>query len=265
MVVVTSVNDLPSLSAIADQRLEPNTNSSPISMTIGDLETLPNDLLIFVSSSSPGVMSATAVQINGTGSNRFLVLTTGSQTGSAELMITVTDQDGGSVSNRFNVTVASTVIAPQITSHPQSLVVTNGGLAAFSVAATGTQPIFQWRRNGADLAGKTNSILVIPTVTPGDAGSYDARVSNAAGTVLSSNALLRVLVTPTITGLSHDPSGLIIRLTTTIGLTYNLESAVSLTDPVWEFVTSLPGTGSEIALLDSSSVVPKKFYRVRVQ
>ncbi|MCE2646300.1 MAG: immunoglobulin domain-containing protein, partial [Burkholderiaceae bacterium] len=47
-------------------------------------------------------------------------------------------------------------VAPSITAQPAAVSVTEGQTAAFSVTATGTAPLaYQWRRNGADIAGAT--------------------------------------------------------------------------------------------------------------
>ncbi|MCE2645925.1 MAG: immunoglobulin domain-containing protein, partial [Burkholderiaceae bacterium] len=48
------------------------------------------------------------------------------------------------------------VVAPSITAQPAAVSVTEGQTAAFSVTAAGTAPLaYQWRRNGADIAGAT--------------------------------------------------------------------------------------------------------------
>ena len=61
-----------------------------------------------------------------------------------------------------------------------------GANATFVVAATGSAPLsFQWRRNGAALAGATNATLALLNVTPADAGSYTADVTNSAGAITS--------------------------------------------------------------------------------
>ncbi|HEY9171868.1 MAG TPA: immunoglobulin domain-containing protein [Verrucomicrobiae bacterium] len=92
------------------------------------------------------------------------------------------------------------VAAPAITLQPQDQTVTVGQSASFSVTATGTEPLaYQWRRNGAVLPGATASSFTKPDVQLSDAGSYSVVVSNAAGSVTSSNALLTVNQPPVIT------------------------------------------------------------------
>ena len=73
--------------------------------------------------------------------------------------------------------------------------VNQGGNAAFSVTATGTSPLsYQWRFNGASIGGATASSYTRSNVQTGDAGSYSVIVTNVAGTVTSSNAVLTVNV-----------------------------------------------------------------------
>ncbi|HEY1789901.1 MAG TPA: immunoglobulin domain-containing protein [Verrucomicrobiae bacterium] len=91
--------------------------------------------------------------------------------------------------------------SPMITTQPQSQTVLEGTNATFSVIAQGAQPLaYQWNFNGTNIAGATNSILTIANVQPGNLGAYDAMVTNAFGSVTSSNALLGTFaISPTIT------------------------------------------------------------------
>ena len=83
--------------------------------------------------------------------------------------------------------------APVITNQPQSITVSEGNSASFSVTASGSQPLsYQWRKNTVNISGATNSTYTIPAVTTGDAGNYSVVVSNSAGSVTSNNAVLTV-------------------------------------------------------------------------
>jgi C1A family cysteine protease len=82
-------------------------------------------------------------------------------------------------------------ISPSITQQPQSIRVQPGLAATFSVTATGSSPMFcQWRKNGVNLAGATNTTHAISSVHAPDAGIYSVVVTNAYGTAVSSNASL---------------------------------------------------------------------------
>ena len=96
--------------------------------------------------------------------------------------------------------VLSLVVPPTITTHPSSQSVTPGASVTFSVVAAGTAPLnYQWRKNGANISGATTSSYTLSNVQTGDAGSYAAFVSNAAGSATSANGVLVVLVSPAIT------------------------------------------------------------------
>jgi len=82
---------------------------------------------------------------------------------------------------------------PVITLQPQSQDATAGSTVTFSVEATGEGPLhYQWKKNGVDLAGMTDSTLVLIAVKLASSGTYTVMVSNEAGSVESAPASLRV-------------------------------------------------------------------------
>ena len=88
--------------------------------------------------------------------------------------------------------------APSITTQPQNLTVIPGQFATFSVTVSGSQPlIYQWYYNtNTLLSGATGASMTLTNVQPTDAGSYAVVVSNSAGSVTSSNAVLTVNTNP---------------------------------------------------------------------
>ncbi len=93
------------------------------------------------------------------------------------------------------VTVVLGALPPIIVAQPTNQTVTVGGTASFSVVAEGTEPLsYQWSLNTTNLTEATHSLLVLTNVQLSDAGNYAVLVSNAAGAVPSSNALLTVNV-----------------------------------------------------------------------
>jgi hypothetical protein len=92
------------------------------------------------------------------------------------------------------------LLPPNIVSHPQSLLATNGDTARFGVVAEGSAPLsFQWYFDSTNaLTGATNADLVLSHVTPEQAGRYSVSISNPYGTVLSAEAELTVVVPPQI-------------------------------------------------------------------
>lgn len=81
---------------------------------------------------------------------------------------------------------------PAITTQPASQTVTAGPSATFTVVATGTGPLhYQWKNGNAGV-GTDSASFTIASAQAADAGSYTVTVTNAAGSVTSSPAILTV-------------------------------------------------------------------------
>jgi hypothetical protein len=90
-----------------------------------------------------------------------------------------------------------------IGAQPQGGTYNEGDTVILTVTATGTLPItYQWSKNGANLAGKTDATLTLASVTAADSGSYQVRVANQWGNALSASAVVNVAyrAIPGITG-----------------------------------------------------------------
>jgi uncharacterized protein YjbI with pentapeptide repeats len=104
-----------------------------------------------------------------------------------------------------NVATTGTPNPPAITLQPTNQTVVVGGTATFTVTATGTPPLnYQWNLNGTNLSRATNTSLMLTNVQLNQAGNYTVLVTNAYGSILSSNAVLTVMPppVPVITGFS---------------------------------------------------------------
>jgi hypothetical protein len=90
-------------------------------------------------------------------------------------------------------TNSSTTNAPSITTPPQSQTVATGSNAVFTVTADGAAPLaYQWRFNGTNLSGANATTLTLTNVQSTNAGNYAVLVTNIAGSVTSSIAVLTV-------------------------------------------------------------------------
>lgn len=96
-------------------------------------------------------------------------------------------------------------LAPQIIAQPQSQAITAGQSATFAVTASGMDPLsFQWRFNGANLAGATLSSYTRGNAQFTHSGNYDVIVSNAYGAATSQLALLTVTLPPVLQTVWQD-------------------------------------------------------------
>ena len=95
----------------------------------------------------------------------------------------------------------SAATPPSITTQPANTTVNVGQTATFRLRAIGSPPLhYQWRKNGANIPGATNSSYTTPPTVAADNGSlFSVVVSNGAGSVTSNNATLTVTTPPTIT------------------------------------------------------------------
>jgi len=86
--------------------------------------------------------------------------------------------------------------APEITQQPTSQVACpgTGNSATFTVTATGTGLAYQWRKNGVEIPGATNPTYTISNVQASDVGAYSVKVTNVAGSVISSTVYLNTVV-----------------------------------------------------------------------
>jgi len=99
----------------------------------------------------------------------------------------------GSVTSNPAELVVEAVTEVTILVQPQGDVVPIGGYFNFSVVALGTPPLeYQWFAGDQPIVQATNRNLTFTNVQPAQAGSYQVRVQNAAGTVWSLPATLNM-------------------------------------------------------------------------
>jgi alpha-tubulin suppressor-like RCC1 family protein len=97
--------------------------------------------------------------------------------------------------------VVFTPTAPIIERQPFSQIVPLGANVTIPAVASGPGALtYQWLKNGTNLFGATAPYLTLTNVARRDSASYALRVSNAAGSVTSSNATLKVIVRQQLSG-----------------------------------------------------------------
>ena len=85
----------------------------------------------------------------------------------------------------------------QITSQPRNLTALAGSRVTLSVRATTRYPLsYQWRQDGNELSGATNSTFAIANAQPVHRRTYTVTITNAVGELSTTGAVLSVTVLP---------------------------------------------------------------------
>ena len=129
--------------------------------------------------------------------NDSIIIANAQSADAGNYIVIVTNTAGSSTSSIATLTVG---VAPNITTQPSSLVVTQGQDANFALAASGSPDLsYQWLFNGTNVAGATTTTLTLSSPGLSADGLYSAVVTNLYGAVTSSVASLTVLIPPFIT------------------------------------------------------------------
>lgn len=93
----------------------------------------------------------------------------------------------------LNVVAPTPKNPPTITKNPANQSRSLGDQAELTVTANGPAPLtYQWRKDGAPLAGQTAPTLTLTNLIAAAAGTYSVVISNTDGSVTSNDALLTV-------------------------------------------------------------------------
>jgi len=123
--------------------------------------------------------------------------------------VTVTNPDGKAESLPATLWVLE---PPFFITQPRSQTVLTGSVVTLRAPAAGIEPLrYQWRRNGSNILGATESTLVLSNVAVSASGAYSAVAIDAIGTSVTRAATLIVATPPAIT---RQPSGTNVTLAT---------------------------------------------------
>jgi hypothetical protein len=159
-----------------------------------------------------------------------------------------------------------------ITAQPQGQVVVAGTNVNLLVGAVGVPPLsYQWKKNSADQSGATQPNYTLSNVARVDAGTYSVVVSNLTGSLLSSNAIVRVLVPERLAAPVQLPGGGLqllfadadggALLTTNDIATFTVEASTNLVN--WFAISNvLSVTNGMMLFQDTTTNYPARFYRV---
>lgn len=219
VVVTNSVSAVTSSVAVLTVNVAPTILSQPVSQVVaqGQLATF--------SVSATGTPAPTfqwrknGLSIAGATAARFNVNgATSADAGSYDVVIT--NIAGSRTSDTVTLTVNAPVIgAPVITQQPvgQSVPVDTAVTLSVAASSAGAPLTYQWRRDGEPLSNAIAATLVLagPTAVT---GSYSVIVTNSAGSVSSTSALVQFLASPNRPAINRQPVG----LTLVVGATATL-------------------------------------------
>ena len=182
----------------------------------------------------------------------------------ANYWVVVSNAVGSVTSSRAALAI---IDPPTITIQPLSQQIIQGRSATFAVALNGTPPFqYQWLLNGSNITAATNDTLVIPTVTANNGGAYSVVVTNLAGTAASSNAVLWVIIPPSV-GLRLLAGYPLLNLSGMQNSNFTVQYTTNLSVTNWINLRSITNlTSSPYQFLDpAGSASPMRFYRALMQ
>ena len=166
-----------------------------------------------------------------------------------------------------NAVLTVTAFPPVIGLQPSSQSVMMGSSASFGVSVSGTPPFhYQWRFNGSNLLSATNVAYVIQAVGATNTGNYSVVVTNLAGSVTSSNALLTVIVPPAL-ALQLWAGYPLLDLSGMLSSNFVVQYSTNLAGSNWMNLLSLSNlSASPYLFLDpAGDGGPVRFYRAFMQ
>lgn len=169
----------------------------------------------------------------------------------------------------YSIIITNAILgAPAITAQPQSQTVAAGATVTFVATASGTPtPTFQWRKNSTNIAGATNSSLVLTNVTAADAGTYTVVATNSIGSATSNGAVLTVGSTggATAPAITTQPQSVTVNSGGTVALAVIATSASS--PPIYQWRkdgSNLTGATSDTLILKNVTSIQSGLYSVVV-
>ena len=193
-----------------------------------------------------------------------LTVTTVSDADVAAYKVVVSHAYGSVMSSNAALTVIN---PPVITGQPVSQQPLLGSGISFTVALSGTSPFqYQWRFNGTNILAGTNATYTITAVAVTNNGSYSVTVTNSAGGVISSNAVLEVIVPPTV-ALQILAGYPFLGLNGMLSSNFNVQYITNLTATNWLNLLSITNLSvTPYQFLDpAGNIPPARFYRAVMQ
>jgi len=198
--------------------------------------------------------------------NSSLTLTNIQLTNTGYYLVAITNSVGSTNSLNALLTVWQ---PPVITNQPVNFTNVAGGNAGFNVVAGGTPALnYQWQFNtNTALFSATNSSLNLTNIRASQAGTYTVVLTNSAGSLTSSPALL-VVTTPTSPQITAPTiAGGVFQFTfnPVVGLTNSVLTNDNVSGGSWVVMTNVPPPATTNAVTVSDTISgTNRFYRVQI-
>lgn len=156
-------------------------------------------------------------------------------------------------------------IPPRIARPPFGRALMAGDNVVFNALAIGSLPLrYQWLRNGAAVAGQTNTWLLLTNAHPADAGDYQLVAMNDFGSTTSLVATVTASIPqPVMKWLDHHADSFNFSWNGLGGVLYVCEYATSLELADWTEFDRRLGNDEVETITDTNTLSQTKFYRIR--
>ncbi|NHM07663.1 hypothetical protein G4D82_10550 [Flavobacterium sp. CYK-4] len=154
-------------------------------------------------------------------------------TATTEYTVTISSSTGCSTTKTVTVSVAAGIA---ITTQPTNVSACQGTTATFTVAATGANLTYQWRKGGVDLFGEINPTLNLLNVTSANDGTYDVVINSSCGDPAVTSDAVTLVVNPIPTATAPSAQTACAGVTTTAipltgtpsGVTFNITGGAAI-------------------------------------
>lgn len=265
-------DDLPTISAISNRVINEDGSTSTINFTIGDTETAATNLGLAKYSSDTNIVPLSGIVLGGSGSNRTVkVFPATNRFGVVQIGLAVTDANGGTTSNSFQVTVnpvndppALAAISNRTINAGETLVVTNTVTDA-DLADTHTFSLLLAPSNAT--IGTNSGILSwrAPVAQANSNHAFQVRVADNGSNTLSATQAFSVFVNPlakaTLTPLAVTNNSLQLLVNGAPGPDYTVQATTNFNTWTNLLVTNSPTLPLNWTDTNAGSFL-KRFYRV---
>ena len=268
---ILTVNDPPTITAIADQFIPMNGASSPLPFAVGDNFTAPALLAVTGASSNPDLIPNGNVDFAGSGANRYVTLMPlANQTGYSTITVSVSDGTL-SANTSFLVVVKATNLPPVLLPYASRAVIAGTSLAIASQAGDPNTPAsplgfaLSAKPAGASINPSAGLVGWRPTIAQSaTSNQFTVYVTNALSLAATQSFWVGVITPqkPLITATNFSPGHQNLWISGDPGPDYIILGATNLVSPVWQPLGTNLAPVPPFSWTDTNAPLPQFYYRV---